>query len=776
MGLFDGLIDSEIDTKKAPVKSKCNNIREIIKRAESIIDTVPMRVKNQLELVTDADRFTEYIDKSIENGVMGYDTETTGLNPISDDLAGLCLYTPDEKGIYVPINHINYITNERFKGQIEKRLIVEQIQRIKESKTKLIMHNGKFDVRFTRHQLGVDLASSLYWDTQVAAYLLNETESHKLKTLWNKYPAVIKDELDLDFRSLFGDISFALVPLQTAYVYAARDPLLTYELYKFQEPFLDSENKVCKQRGLEKMAKLFRGIDMPLVHVIADMEDEGVNVDLDYGKELSKKYHDIQEKQEELFKKECEKNKAIIEDYRKKARNNKLSEPININSPSQIAILLYDIFKCPSVNKKAPRTTDSDALELINNPFAKLVLDYRKTEKLLSTYIDAIPNHINKITNKIHASVNQTFTDTGRLSYNTPNLQNLPRENKEVRKIFVPKEGNCFVSADYSQEEVKILAFISQDEALMAAAGTGKDVYANIGSFSFQVAYEDCLEKFIDGTYNKEGKLRRDSIKGVVLGIMYGRAAKSIADGLKVTLDKAQQIINLFHKTFPKVNVWVNNTVKKAKQTGYVETLWGRRRRLPDMQLPEFEFEAIDGFSTDPLSFEDVTRELTYGIVNKYNNLLNKSRSNFRKIEIKEQAKKDGISIKDNSFKIASATRQAMNSPIQGSAGDLIRLTMVKLTQYQRGILEPIDDFELDLWLLSKRFYELGARLLIQVHDELICECSITNSKEVGDILQKIMMKAPSKTVTIPMKVDVDITDRWYGFSVLESEIGDEEN
>lgn len=282
------------------------------------------------------------------------------------------------------------------------------------------------------------------------------------------------------------------------------------------------------------------------------------------------------------------------------------------------------------------------------------------------------------------------------------------------------------------------------DPEMIKAYQEGKDLYASIASLAFNKPYEDCLEFRPDGTTNKEGKERRSNAKSILLGILYGRGINSIAEQLHTTKNKAQQIQHRVFRGFPAIKQFEENTLDMAVQLGYVTTYWGRKRRLPEMMLPEFEFSWKPGYGdVDPLSFDNVVEdtEVPIDIQNKY---ISKLRKNpFKKRPIFEEADAEGIRIVDNGGKIAEATRQCVNSRIQGSAADLTKLAAIEISK-------------------CEELKELGFKLLVPVHDEFIAECPIENAKRCAELFSKCMCDA-ARDMDIPISTDVTITKEWYG-------------
>ena len=537
MDLFQlpGIPSTRESDKKITSKTSKKTSKPIIKAGSSLLERITNittevnqklgEYKDKYECIRTEEGLKVYIDDCIANNICALDTETMGLNPMLDDIVGFSLYTPGLKAVYIPINHINYISNEKVDNQLSKEFCKEQLSRLAINKVKMIMFNAKFDIRVLRHQLGVYLTA--WWDGYIAQKLLNENEiENGLKYLHAKY--VLNGKKDaFSFSDLFNDISFNLIPIKTGYVYAARDAEITYELYKYQEQFLDKNNQKCIDKELIEVADLYRNIEMPLIDVVATMEDNGIKIDLNYLHQLSEKYNKLLLEKEAEFYRLCDKYSDKIEAYRIANPNNKLGSMINIASSTQIAILLYDILGEKPVPKQPPRGTGEEVLKAMDNEFCKAILEYREVAKLISTYIDKMENVINPNDGKVHCSFNQYGAKTGRFSSNDPNLQNIPSKNKDIRKMFVADEGNVLMSSDYSQQEPKLMTQMCGDKKMLQAYLDGKDLYAEIASLAFDKPYEDCLEFYLDenghktNETNKEGKARRTQAKSILLGILY---------------------------------------------------------------------------------------------------------------------------------------------------------------------------------------------------------------------------------------------------------------
>ena len=499
---------------------------------------------------------------------------------------------------------------------------------------------------------------------------------------------------------------------------------------------------------MRNIAWVFHNIEMPCVEVVAELENTGVAFDFEYQQMLQEKYHkELEVKLKAVYDSLIPYENAIAE-YRLKNPNNKLSEPINFDSPTQIAILLYDIMGIDSVDDKSPRGTGEEILTKIDNDFTKALLEYRTVGKLINTYIDKLPECVNKKDGRIHCKYNQYGADTGRFSSSDPNLQNIPSHNKEIRKMFKATDGYVLMSSDYSQQEPRLMAQLCGDEKMLGAYRDGKDLYAEIAALSFNKDYTECLEFNADGTTNKEGKSRRTQAKSILLGVLYGRGTPSIAEQLHTSTDQAQKVKDSVFKGFPAIEEFERSSLDMARTLGYVTTLWGRKRRLPILQEPDYEFKWRDGVAPDddPLSFDnELQTEVPENLQRKYRTKLNRARFGEKR-KIFEQANEEGIWVIDNTKAKQDATRQVVNARIQGSAADMSKLAMIKVGK-------------------DERLKELGFRLLIPVHDELIGECPKENAKECAERFAMLMNTAADR-LTIPVGCDVEITNCWYGESV----------
>lgn len=760
---------SKKSSKKQVAKVVPKSISGKVQLAKEMSQEVFADKLDRLALLNNENKIREYVDCAITNGIVAVDTETNGLDRIDGKIAGVCLYTPGQKGVYIPVRHESFMTGIELKTNISPEFMHEQFERMNKSNIKYVLHNAKFDMHILWWMLGIKIIP--YWDTQIGSQLLNENEPHKLKVLYKKYvDNKDEDSKVASFNSLFKGIEFNKVPPDVAYMYASFDPIMTYELYQFQYNFIDINGKYCKEKGLERVAEVFRNIEMPLIQVVFEMECTGVKIDTDLADKLKEQYTKHKDAAELKFNSEIDKlndkfDKLMIKNP---AAYNKLFKDgirkVSISSPTQLAILFYDVLEFESPDKKSPRGTGEAILKSFNHPLVDSILEYRSMSKLLSTYIEAIPQHIAKRDNRLHANFNQYGAKTGRFSSSDPNLQNIPSQKTtlsdgtvidaghDIRQMFIAGDGMVIVGGDFSQQEPRCLAHMSDDPHMLQAYLEGKDLYATIASKIYKMPYDECKEFRADGTVNPDGKARRTSVKPVLLGLMYGRGVPSIAEQMKISTQEAQKIIDDFYAEFPKVKEFVDFAQTFARDYGFVETAWGRKRRLSDMQLPPIEIKpCIKSYSDnfDPFAF-DATESIPQDdyvpdeVYRKYYTLLNRARGRQQQQKVKELAEQEGYTIKDNRGFIEDAKRQCVNSIIQGSAADMTKLTMIKI----------FNDEELN---------KLGYKLIIPVHDEVLGICPRENAKAVRDRLEYIMVHIVDGKFKIPMKCDIEVTERWYG-------------
>lgn len=708
---------------------------------------------DNVKVIYNRDELHDYLQKGFNFGRIAIDTETNNsLDYITCKLMGLCLYVKGEKQVYVPINHINKDTKERLANQLTEKDIYDELKWLIDNKgnCKFIFHNGKFDYQVLKCTCN-GIKIPIDWDTMIGAKLLDENEKNaKLKEQY--ISKIDPEQTKYDIENLFAHLPYEIFEPEVFALYAATDAMMTDRLYEWQMKQFEND------KSLNDVYNLATTLEMPVIKVFAEMELNGVTFDTEFAKKLSIKYHNLLDELDKEIHKELINIKPLIDDWRDskeanlktitihgnegKSKNEQLLEPINLSSPSQLAIILYDVLKIKPPLKDKPRGTGEEVLKELDLPLAKLLLKRREIEKLINAFIDTLPKQVN-VDGKIHCQFKQYGAQTGRTSSSNPNLQQVPSHLKAIRLLFTASEGNLLVGADYSQQEPRSLSSFANDDQMLNAYKTGKDLYAIIAQSVYHNKYEDNLEHFPDGSKNVEGATRRSNCKSILLGLLYGRGAASIAEQIGESYEEAQTIIDNFYKSFPKVKKWMDDSINFAKKYGYVTDLWGRRRRLPDIQLPKYEIrdKKANSLFNPLLICKD--REIKSNLVDKYKKKLSEVKYRKDIEKIKQKALKDGIEIKDNSGFISQAERQCVNARIQGSAASMTKQAMLNI----------YNDSELN---------RLGFKLLINVHDELIGECPKENAEECAKRLEEVMKNAAKEKCSCPFKCDADISKKWY--------------
>jgi len=736
-------------SKKLSIEDKmaviASNVKRILGKHES--DTVVIR---------DVESLHEYISKAIENGIIAYDTETNNsLDTTTCLIMGACLYTPGQKQAYVPVNHVDYKTEERLADQVNEEELGRELSRLCDG-VKIIYHNASFDIRVTKNTCGVELP--YYWDTMIASQILDENERASLKEQYMLH--VDKGHGKYDIEGLFEKERYAIFDPSLFALYAATDAMMTYRLYEYQlAEFTKSGN--------EGIFGLYTEVELPVLKSFMLMEERGIEIDLEYDKRLSEKYHRLLDEFDLPINEELDRIKPAIDEWRKsedanvmvgnKTKSEQLTEPINLTSNTQLAILVYDVLKIPPVNKKKPRSMDKETIPMIlekhDVPLLRLLLERKTFATLVNNFIDKIPEFVSPRDGRVHCSFNQVGTATGRVACSNPNLQQIPSKNHEIRLMFQAKEGYVLCGADFSQQEPRLLANYCKDESLIYAYANNRDLYATIASKVYGNEYEDNLE--FDprtGKRNDDGANRRSSCKSLLLGINYGMSVAGIADKIKCSKEEAQKFLNDFYKQFPKVKSWSDETIETAKKTGYVEDWHGRRRRLPDLTLPRYTIKYVGDSNAlfNPfIGCED--RDVDPADEARILGLLSKARGIKEVNGIIASERDKGIQVIDNEGFIARASRQCVNARIQGGAATMTKVAMINIDA----------DRELN---------ELGFKMLIGVHDELIGECPEENAEKVADRLSYIMRTCMGSKSVVPFKCDADVSKKWY-YNVYCSEL-----
>jgi DNA polymerase-1 len=472
---------------------------------------------------------------------ISFDTETTSLDALDAELVGMSFSFKKSEAYYVSFPN-NRTEAEKLLQPIKKVLENEEILKIGQ--------NIKYDILVLKNY-GIEVKGVLF-DTMLAHYLIEPEKKHGMdylsETFLNYRPISIEELIGKKGKNQ-GNMRD--VPIDIIKEYASEDADITLQLKEKLSPLLSIKN--CE--------KLFYQIETPLISVLAAMEFEGVNINVAFLKEYSIKL------QEELLLLE----KSIYE---------LAGTTFNIDSPKQLGDILFEKLK---IDEKAKKTktgqyaTGEDVLAKLSkkHPIIEQILDYRELRKLKSTYVDSLPEMVNKKTGRIHTTFMQAVAATGRLSSNNPNLQNIPiktERGRMVRKAFVPRnEDYLILSADYSQVELRIIAALSKDENMIAAFKEGKDIHAATAARVFGVELENVTKEM------------RSKAKAVNFGIIYGQSAFGLSENIGISRTEAKEIIDNYFKQYPRIKSYMDNNIQMAKEKGYVETIMGRRRYLNDI-------------------------------------------------------------------------------------------------------------------------------------------------------------------------------------------------
>ena len=509
------------------------------------------KTKSEYVTVNSLEQAKELAELLTEKSYFVFDTETDSLDTFNLNIAGASFCVEAGKAYFIPINPFPD-KNSLFNKNEKSWLSIDEFKNIfsrlfSDNKIKKICQNGKFDIAVLRHY-GITV-NNFYFDTMLASYVLNPDQKHGMDDLAEKYLGY----KPISYSELVGEKKNAVnifeTNLEQLSSYAAEDADITYRLY------LNLKEKLSKE-NLEKIAY---EIEFPLVPVLEDMEYEGIKIDRETLNSFSK---DLQK---------------MIDEYTEKIY--KLAgKEFNINSPKQLQEILYDDLGLKTGKKtKTGFSTNASALENLKgeHEIIDLILDFRQVSKLKNTYADALPNLINPSTGRIHTSFNQTVASTGRLSSNNPNLQNIPIRTdlgKEIRRAFVPRDNDhILISADYSQIELRIMAAICGDETLKKAFKNREDIHRSTAALVFMVNPENVTDDM------------RRKAKEVNFGILYGIGPFGLKTRLGISQNHAKEIIETYFNTFKKVKNFMEDSVQKARETGYAETLLGRRRYLKNI-------------------------------------------------------------------------------------------------------------------------------------------------------------------------------------------------
>ena len=545
------------------------------------------------------------------------------------------------------------LDNTVYYSNIEK---IEELQNLKE-----IFEDEK--IKKIGYKLGEDYVilkennitiKNLFFDIEIAAYLLSPTTNkYILKELIEQYVNINVDEY-LERKGFSNtqnkQINLFDVQNETSQVESKKqaNSYIVFQMKKLT-------NALNKKLEEENQIELFNNIEMPLVEVLSKMQYNGMYLDkeelISFGEELKSGLEGLTKEIYELA-----------------------AEEFNINSTQQLGVILFEKLNLTTSKKtKKGYSTDVDTLEKIRNehPIVEKILEYRSLMKLNSTYVEGMLPYVNKKTNRIHSYFHQTVTATGRISSTEPNLQNIPTRielGKRLRKVFKPKEGYIFIDADYSQIELRVLAHISQDEHMLEAFKNNEDIHKQAASKVLNIPIEEVTKE------------QRSDAKAVNFGIVYGISDFGLAQQLGISKKKAKEYIEQYLEKYSGIKNFMNDIVEKAKEQGYVDTLFNRRRYIPEL---------------------------------KSNNYM-----------VREFGK-----------------RAAMNTPIQGTAADIMKIAMVNLNK-------ELENSNID------------AEIILQVHDELILEAKIEDKEKAKEILKKCMESAI--LLSVPLEVEVSEAENWY--------------
>ncbi len=603
----------------------------------SLVKHIPSGASSdvQYETVISREKVKEIVGSIKESYAL--EVEATSKHPLKGSLVGIALSIEKGQGFYIPFSHM-------YPGvpvQLQKRDVLEDLKKVfEDEKIAKIGHNLKYDMMVLKKE-GIQVKGRLY-DVMIASYLMNPHKmNHSLEEVALEYLSYRKQPLE---EVLKKKSSFADVTLEEASVFASEDAHICLEL---SEVLFDS----VKENALEKV---YDDIEMPLIYVLADVEEAGVKIDLQklsmISKELDRELDGIQKRIYFLA-----------------------GEEFNINSPKQLSrILFQNIGLQPKKKTKTGYSTDMSVLEELadSHELPREILTYRTLNKLKTTYIDVLPKLVNPETDRIHTSFNQTVTATGRLSSSDPNLQNIPVRGewgRRMRETFIADEDNFLLSADYSQIELRILAHLSQDAGLVEAFRNNDDIHARTASEIFRIPADKITSEM------------RRIAKTVNFGIIYGISPFGLSETLSISREEAKSYIDQYFHRHQGVMNYIEKTIKDAKHRGYVTTLFGRQRAIPEIRS--------------------------------------------KNTTVRQQGE-----------------RLVINSPIQGTAADIIKIAMIHI------------------W---KRFNERGlkTKMILQVHDELLFEVPGSEQESVADIVKREMEAVLE--LSVPLHVDMKYGKNW---------------
>ena len=616
----------------------------------NISEKIPFDSANY-EYIKTADQLQTWVHKIYETGYVAIDTETTSLNDMLAELVGISLATEIGSACYIPIGHKEGQDDDLFdnfqlvEGQLDLEYVLDCLRPVLTDDSILkIGQNIKYDAKVLS-RYGIEVTT--FDDTMLLSYAMHGgLHNHGMDALSERY----LDHSPISIKTLIGSgksaITFDKVKIEDAVTYAAEDADITLRLWK-----------IFKQKlHLSKVTKVYESLERPLVSVLAQMEKNGVKVDRETLSRMSNAF--------------AQKMAGLEAEIYELA-----GETFNVGSPKQLGEIMFDKlgYEGGKKGKNGAYATGADILEELatSYDFPKRVLDWRQLSKLKSTYTDALQDHINPDTGRVHTSYSIAGAVTGRLSSTEPNLQNIPvrtEDGRRIREAFVAESGNILVSLDYSQIELRILAHIAKIDALKQAFHDGLDIHAMTASEMFDVPLDQMTPE-----------IRRQA-KAINFGVIYGISGFGLARNLRIPRAEAQGFIDRYFDRFPGIKEYMDETIKFSKENNYVKTLFGRVIHTPEINAKG----PMAGF----------------------------------------------------------AKRAAINAPIQGTAADIIRRAMIRVP-------DAIKD--------------LPAKMLLQVHDELLFEVKEEFSQDLVDKVQSIMETAslPFLKMDIPLSVDAGHGLNW---------------
>jgi DNA polymerase-1 len=599
----------------------------------------------QYTLILDSDTFDDWVTRLENATLFAIDTETTSLDYMQAEIVGLSFCIEPGIAAYLPVAH----TYAGAPTQLDREQVLQRLKPLLESPSHgKIGHHLKYDAHIFANY-GITLRA-MRFDTMLESYVLNSVATrHDMDSVSLRY----LDIQPITYTDVTGkgakQLNFSEVELERAGEYAAEDADLTVRLHRSLWP------AITQQPALQK---LYENFEQPLIPVLWKMERHGVLIDRQM---LQKQSEQLAERAREL----------------QAAAHQVAGVPFNLDSPKQLQAILFERMGIPVLRKtpKGQPSTAEDVLEELaeNYELPRLVLDYRSIAKLRSTYTEKLPNQINPATGRVHTSYHQAVAQTGRLSSTDPNLQNIPirtPEGRRIRQAFVAPAGLRLLAADYSQIELRIMAHLSGDRGLCDAFAQDRDVHLATAAEVFDTPLDEVTPD------------QRRSAKAINFGLIYGMSAFGLAKQLGIDRGSAQRYVELYFDRYPGVKNYMDQTRKQAKEKGYVETVFGRRLYLPDIQSSN---RALQQY----------------------------------------------------------AERSAINAPMQGTAADLIKLAMIAV----------------DAWCDQQAPGE--ARLIMQVHDELVLEVAEESIERVSNAVRTCMVEAAGDALQVALKVDVGVGLNW---------------